>query len=50
MGFVSLWCEYDVVGVLGFVVNVVGVVCVYGVFVVCCDYVDEFGHSSLVVS
>ena len=50
MDFFYCWCECDVVGVLGFVGHVVGVVCVYGVFVVYCDCVDEFGHSSQVVS
>ena len=31
-------------------VFVVDVMCVYSVFVVCWDGVDEFGHSNLVVS
>ena len=48
MGF--FWYECDVVGVLGFVGYVVGFVCVYGVFVVHCDCVGKFGHSSQVVS
>ena len=47
MGF--YWYEC-VVGVLGFVVCVVGFVCVYSVFVVHCDCVGKFGHSSQVVS
>ena len=48
MGF--FWYERDVVCVLGFVWYVVVFVCVYGVFVVYYDCVDEFGHSSQVVS
>ena len=49
MGCVLCWCEVFVFGESGFVVCVVGVVCVYSVFGVCWNGVDEVGHSNLVV-